>query len=165
VSKVAGADQGVNPRLVVTALEQARTQGLSQQISGARGHAENASKEHQQDVHSDRTSGQRCEANQWRGFLQAAASVLLETFRREVFRTTQGAAATMATIQGRFRNLGARVQEGEERITMAFPAACPVAPVVRHSWDVLACVRATSQVLGSSVASVEGPRAKSVWSA
>jgi Transposase DDE domain group 1 len=99
VSKVEVSDQGVNPRVVVTALEQARTKVRYQHIDGARGQAENDSKEHKQDGQSERTSCQRCEANQWRVVLQAAAAMLRETLRREVVRSTQGASATMETIQ------------------------------------------------------------------
>jgi hypothetical protein len=79
VLKVEVADQGVNTRFVVTALEQARTKVLYQNISGARGAAENASKEHKLYVKSDRTSCHRFAANQWRVFLPAAASGWLET--------------------------------------------------------------------------------------
>lgn len=93
------SDQGVPPRFGVTDLEQARTKVLYQNISCARGQAENELTEHTLDLQSDRTSCQRCAANQWRVFLPAAASVLLEPLRREVLRTTQWAAAPMETIQ------------------------------------------------------------------
>ena len=79
VSKVEVADQGVTTRFVVTALEQARTKVLSRKISCARGQAENESTDHKRSVKADRTSCQRCEANQLRVFWHAAASVLLET--------------------------------------------------------------------------------------
>ena len=89
----------------------------------------------------------RFEANQCRLLLHSAAYVLLETLRREVLRTTQGASATMATIQLRFLKLGARVQECKERITIALPSSCPVAPVLRRSLMLLACVRVNVPVL------------------
>jgi hypothetical protein len=79
VSQVAVREQGVNTRLVVTALEQARTQVLSQHIDGARGHAENEIKDHTRSLKSERPSCHRCEANQLRVFLHAAAYGLLET--------------------------------------------------------------------------------------
>jgi hypothetical protein len=66
VSKVEGSNPGVNTRFVVTALEQARTQGLYQKIDGARGQAENKSKDHKLYLQSDRTSCHRFEANQFR---------------------------------------------------------------------------------------------------
>jgi len=147
VIKVEVSDQGVNTRFVVTDLEQARTKVLDQKIYCARGQAENEIKDHKLYLKSDRTSCHRFEANQLRVFLHAAAYVLLETLRREVLRTTQWAAATMETIQLRLLKLGARVQEGEERITISLPSSCPVAPVLRHSLNLLACVRSTEPVL------------------
>jgi hypothetical protein len=84
VSKVAVSEQGVNTRFVVTDMEQARTQVLSQPLSCARGQAENDSKAHKLDLQADRTACHRFAANQWRLLLHAAASVFLETLRREV---------------------------------------------------------------------------------
>src|SRR4030095_88689 len=86
----------------------------------------------------------RFEANQFRLLLHSAAYVLLETLRREVLRTTQWASATMETIQLRLLKLGARVHEVKDRITIALPSSCPVAPVLRRSLTLLACVRLTS---------------------
>jgi hypothetical protein len=75
VIKVEVSDQGVNTRLVVTDMEQARTQVLYRHIYCARGQAENESKDHQRSLKSDRTSCHRFEANQFRLFLHSAASV------------------------------------------------------------------------------------------
>jgi DDE family transposase len=145
VSKLEGSNPGVNTRFVVTALEQARTQGLSQKIDGARGQAENKSKDHKLSLQSDRTSCHRFEANQCRLLWQSAASVLLDTWRRAVLRTTPWASATMETIQWRLRKLDARVQALTTRITISLPSSCPVAPVLRRSLTLLACVRLTEQ--------------------
>jgi len=79
VIKVEVSEQGINTRFVVTDLEQARTKVLSQQISCARGQAENESKDHKLYLKSDRTSCHRFEANQFRVLLHSAAYVLLET--------------------------------------------------------------------------------------
>jgi len=84
VIKVEVCDQGVNTRFVVTDLEHARTKVLYQQIDCARGQAENEMKDHKLSLKSDRTSCHRFAANQCRLFLHSAASVLLETLRREV---------------------------------------------------------------------------------
>jgi hypothetical protein len=54
----------------------------------------------------------------------------------------------METLQLRLLTLGARVQEFTERIKIALPSSCPVAPVLRRSLTLLACVRLTSQALG-----------------
>jgi hypothetical protein len=141
VLKVEVCEQGVNTRFVVTDLEQARTKVLYQHIYCARGQAENESKDHKLYLKSDRTSCHRFEANQFRVFLHSAAYVLLETLRREVLRTTQWASATMETIQLRLLKLGARVQEFKGRVQISLPSSCPVAPVLRRSLILLACVR------------------------
>ena len=143
VIKVEVSDQGVNTRFVVTDMEQARTQVLYRQIYCARGQAENEIKDHKRYLKSDRTSCHRFEANQFRLFLHSAAYVLLDTLRREVFKGTSWACATMETIQLRLLKLGARVQELTDRIKISLPSSCPVAPVLRRSLTLLACVRLT----------------------
>jgi DDE family transposase len=147
VIKVEVSEQGVNTRFVVTDMEQARTKVLYQKIYCARGQAENEIKDHKLYLKSDRTSCHRFEANQFRVLLHAAAYVLLDTLRREVFRTTRWATATMETIQLRLLKLGARVHEFTDRIKISLPSSCPVAPVLRRSLTLLACVRLTSQTL------------------
>ena len=99
VIKVEVSDQGVNTRFVVTDMEEARTKGLYQHIYCRRGQAENEIKAHKRSRKSDRTAWHRFEANQFRVFLHSAASVLLDTLRREVFKTAPWACATMETIQ------------------------------------------------------------------
>jgi len=143
VIKVEVSEQGVNTRFVVTDMEQARTQVLYQHLYCARGQAENDIKDHKLSLKSDRTACHRFEANQFRLLLHAAAYVLLETLRREVLRTTQWASATMETIQLRLLKLSARVHEVKDRITISLPSSCPVAPVLRRSLTLLACVRLT----------------------
>jgi hypothetical protein len=147
VIKVEVSEQGINTRFVVTDLEQARTKVLYQKIYCARGQAENEIKDHKLYLKSDRTSCHRFEANQLRVLLHSAAYVLLETLRREVLKTTQWASATMETIQLRWLKLGARVQEFEDRITISLPSSCPVAPILRRSLTLLACVRLTAEIL------------------
>jgi hypothetical protein len=147
VIKVEVSDQGVNTRFVVTDMEQARTQVLYRHIYCARGQMENEIKDHKLYLKSERTSCHRFEANQVRLFLHSAAYVLLDTLRREVLRTTPWACATMATIQLRLLKLGARVQECKERITIALPSSCPVAPVLRRCLTLLGYVRLKPQAL------------------
>ena len=141
VIKVEVSDQGVNTRFVVTDMEHARTKVLYQHIYCARGQAENEIKDHKRYLKSDRTSCHRFAANQFRLFLHSAAYVLLETLRREVFKTAPWACATMETIQLRVLKLGARVQELTDRIKISLPSSCPVAPLLRRSLTLLACVR------------------------
>jgi hypothetical protein len=79
VSTGAGADPGVTPRLVVTALAQARPTVLDQHSSGARGHAANERTAHPLSVPSARPSCHRGAAHPWRVFWHAAAARCLET--------------------------------------------------------------------------------------
>jgi DDE family transposase len=116
-------------------------------------------------VKSDRTACHRFAANQCRFLWHSAAYVFLATLRRDVLRATQWASATMETIQLRILQLGARVQEFQNRLQISFPSSCPVAPVFRRRLTLLACVRVTEQGLGSSVESIEASKATSVWSA
>ena len=141
VIKVEVSDQGVITRFVVTDMEEARTKGLYQHIYCARGQAENEIKDHKRYLKSDRTSCHRFEANQFRVFLHSAAYVLLDTLRREVFKTAPWACATMETSQLHVLKLGARVQELTDRIKISLPSSCPVALLVRRSLTLLACVR------------------------
>src|SRR5438093_372425 len=141
VIKVEVSAQGVNTRFVVTDMEHARTKVLYQHIYCARCQAENELKDHKRYLKSDRTSCHRFEANQFRVFMHSAAYVLLDTLRREVFKTAPWACATMETIQLHVLKLGARVQELTDRITISLPSSCPVAPLLRRSLTLLACVR------------------------
>ena len=133
VIKVEVSEKGINTRFIVTDLEQAGAKVLYRQIYCARGHMENEIKDHKRSLKSDRTSCHRFEANQFRVFLHAAASVLLDTLRREVLKGTPWARATMETLQLRLFKLGARIQEFTERIKISLPSSCPVAPVLRRS--------------------------------
>jgi hypothetical protein len=141
VIQVAGSAPGGNPRLVVPDREEARTKGLSHHLAGAQGQAANARKAHHRSLNSDRTSCQRFEAKQVRVFLHSAADVCLDPLRREVFKTAPGACAPRETMQLHVLKRGARVQELTDRITIAFPSSCPVAPLVRRRLTLLACVR------------------------
>ena len=143
VIKVEVSGQGVNTRFVVTDLEDTRAKVLYRQLYCARGQMENEIKDHKRYLKSDRTSCHRFEANQFRLLLHSAAYVLLDTLRREVLKGTPWARATMETLQLRLLKLGARIQEFTDRIKISLPSSCPVAPVVRRSLTLLACVRLT----------------------
>jgi hypothetical protein len=143
VIKVEVSAQGVNTRFVVTDLEQAGAKVLYRQLYCARGQMENEIKDHKRYLKSDRTSCHRFEANPFRVFLHSAAYVLLDTLRREVLKGTPWARATMETLQLRLLKLGARIHEFTDRIKISLPSSCPVAPVLRRSLTVLACVRLT----------------------
>jgi hypothetical protein len=143
VMKVEVSKKGVNTRFVVTDLEQVGAKVIYRQLYCARGQAENEIKDHKRYLKSDRTSCHRFEANQFRLFLHSAAYVLLDTLRRELLKGTPWARATMETIQLRLIKLGARVKELTNRIKISLPSSCPVAPVIKRSLTLLACVRLT----------------------
>jgi Transposase DDE domain group 1 len=143
VIKVEVSAQGVNTRFVVTDLEQTGAKVLYRQLYCARGQMENEIKDHKRYLKSDRTSCHRFEANQFRVLLHSAAYVLLDTLRREVLQGTPWARATMETLQLRLLKRGARVHEFTDRLKIALPSSCPVAPVLRRSLTGLACVRLT----------------------
>lgn len=143
VIQVEVSGQGVNTRFVVTDLEHARTQVVYRQLYCARGQMENEIKDHKRYLKSDRTSCHRFEANPFRLFLHSAAYVLLDTLRREVLKGTPWASATMETLQLRLLKLGARVHELTDQSQISWPSSCPVAPVLRRSLTLLACVRLT----------------------
>lgn len=84
VIKVAGSDQGVHTRCVVTAMAPARTPVLYRPIDCARGPRAHASTDHKLSLQSERTSWHRFEARPVRLFWHAAAYVLLDTLCREV---------------------------------------------------------------------------------
>ena len=143
VIKVEVSAQGLNTRFVVTDLEQTGAKVLYRHLYCGRGQMENEIKDHKRYLKSDRTSCHRFEANQFRVFLHSAAYGLLDTLRREVLKGTSWAKATMETIQLRLLKLGTRVYEFTERIRLSLPSSCPVAPVLRRSLTLLACVRLT----------------------
>jgi hypothetical protein len=119
VIKVEVSDQGVNTRFVVTALAQARTQVLYRHLSGARGQSEHESKAHTLDLKAERPACHRFAAHQLRFLWHSAASVFLDTLRRDVVRATQWASATRETIQLRLLKLGARVQACQNRLQIS----------------------------------------------
>ena len=90
---------------------------------------------------SDRTSCSRFAANQFRLFLHSAAYVLYETLRRDLLRRSVYAKATIETLRLKLVKLGARVWELKTRIKVALPRSCPVAPVLRQSFHLLALLR------------------------
>ena len=121
VIKVEVSEQGVTTRCGVTDREHARTPVLYRHISCARGHMENESKDPKLSLQAARTSCHRFEANQVRVFVHSAASMLLDTLRRDVCRTTPWACAPMETIPWRCLKPG------------HFPALAPGKPVWRQT--------------------------------
>ena len=118
-----------NPRFVVTSLPpslSART--VYERVYCPRGDMENAIKEQQLDLFSDRTSASRFDANQLRLLFSAFASILFATLR-SALRGTRLARATAGTLRLKLLRIGARVTVSVRRIKIAMDSAHPSAAV------------------------------------
>jgi DDE family transposase len=141
----AGSAPGVPPRWVGTAMAPARPTGRSPPMDWARGHADNERTAHQRALPSARPSWHRFAATPLRLCMPAAASGCREPWRRAGCQTAPGACAPMATLQLHGRTRGARVPAVTDRLTIAFPASCPVAPLWRRRVTVCAGGRLLAQ--------------------
>ena len=122
-----------NPRFVVTSLPRtvsART--VSERVYCPRGRMENAIKEQQLDLFSDRTSASRFPANQLRLLFAAFASLLFAAFAsllfgalRRALHGTRLARATAATLRLKLLKIGARVTVSVRRVRVAMDSAHP----------------------------------------
>lgn len=139
VVKVEVTAKGTNTRFVVTDMEEAPAKRLYQEIYCSRAQAENYIKDHKRYLRSDKASCHRFQANQFRLLLHSAAYVLFDTFRREVLRGTEW--ATIETLRLKLVKLGARVRELKTRIKIELPSSCPLQPVLRRSFLIMAQLR------------------------
>ena len=116
-----------NPRFVVTSLPDtfsART--VYERVYCPRGNMENAIKEQQLDLFSDRTSASRFTANQLRILFSAFASILFDALRRALYGTRL-ARATAGTLRLKLLKIGARVTVSVRRVKVAMDSAHPSA--------------------------------------
>ena len=116
-----------NPRFVVTSLPRtvsART--VYERVYCPRGRMENAIKEQQLDLFSDRTSASRFPANQLRLLFAAFASLLFGALRRAL-HGTRLARATAGTLRLKLLKIGARVTVSVRRVRVAMDSAHPTA--------------------------------------
>ena len=127
-----GRHQGPRHPLVVTSIQTGSAEHLYQTLYCARGQAENLIKLHKAQLASDRTSCRSPLANQMRLILHTAAYWLMLTVRDAIPKTHALATAEFTTIRLRLLKLGARVIEMASRVRLAFAAACPDAPLIRH---------------------------------
>ena len=123
-----------NPRFVVTSLPadtfSART--VYERVYCPRGNMENAIKEQQLDLFSDRTSASRFDANQLRLLFSAFASILFATLRRALVGTRL-ARATAGTLRLKLLKIGARVSVSVRRVKVAMDSAHPSADAFAHA--------------------------------
>ena len=121
------ADDGGNPRFVVTSLPQheIKTRRLYEQLYCARGEMENRIKECQLDLFADRTSARSMRANQLRLWFAAMAYVLICALRRIGLAHTRFARATCGSIRLKLLKIAALVRISVRRISFAMPSAFP----------------------------------------
>lgn len=107
-------------------------------LSCARGQAENLIKLHKAQLKSDRTSCRSPLANQMRPILHTAAYWLMLTVRDGVAKTHALSKAEFATLRTRLLKIGARIRETAHRVRIAFAVDCPDAALFR---DLAAALR------------------------
>src|SRR5690349_11500835 len=131
-ARIEATKQGLDIRFVVTSLETGSAEHVYQTIYCARGQPENLIKLHKAQLASDRTSCRSPLANQMRLILHTAAYWLILTVRDAIPKAHALATAEFATLRLRLLKLGTRVIETACRVRLAFAAACPDAPLIRH---------------------------------
>ena len=129
---------GLDIRYVVTSLGAGSAEHVYEVLYCARGQAENLIKLHKTQLASDRTSCRAPLANQVRLVLHTAAYWLMLALRNAIPKVHGLAVAEFATLRLRLLKLGARVIETASRVRLAFAAACPEAPLIRHLASALA---------------------------
>ena len=118
-----------NPRFVVTSLPadtfSART--VYERLYCQRGNSENAIKEQQLDLFSDRTSATCFAANQLRLLFSAFVASVLFAVLRQALHGTPLARATAGTLRLKLLRIGARVMVSVRRVKVAMDSAHPSA--------------------------------------
>ena len=130
IAKAEHADQGDNPRFVVTSLP-GEAQGLYDDLYCQRGDAENRIKEQQLGLFADRTSCHAFLANQFRVLLSAAAYVLVETLRRVGLARTELANAQVGTIRLKLLKIGGRIVRSVRRIVIHLASGFPLQDLLK----------------------------------
>lgn len=136
-ARIEATTLGLDIRFVVTSLTGRSAEFIYDTLYCERGRAENLIKLHKAQLASDRTSCRSPLANQVRLILHTAAYWLMLTVRDAIPKTHALAKAEFATIRLRLLKLGARIIETTARVRIAFAAACPEAPLIRHIATVL----------------------------
>lgn len=136
VAKVEYSEKGANIRYIVSDFECGRKY-LYEKFYCARGKMELYIKDHKTYLHSDRSSCNSFEANQFRLFLHSAAYVLIHTLQNELLRATELAKATMKTLQLKVLKIATRVEECKHKIKIIFPACTPQKINIERALDIL----------------------------
>jgi hypothetical protein len=101
-------------------------QMLYEDLSGARGNCENASKAVKHALHSDRTSATRFLANARRLLLACAASVLPHALRTYTLQQTALALAQPSTVIRMLCKVAAQGKQYKDSMLLHLPRAWPV---------------------------------------
>ncbi|MFO1199115.1 MAG: IS1380 family transposase [Burkholderiaceae bacterium] len=128
VTRLEYGEQGVNPRFVVTNLDEPAEE-LYDEIYCARGEAENRIKEAQLDLFGTRASCHRFNANQMRLLLAGLAYTLMTRLRAIALHGTELASCSAATIRVRLLKIGAQVWRNTRRIRLALASHHPLRDV------------------------------------
>lgn len=131
IARIEHADQGENPRFVVTSLAGDGRQ-LYEQVYCARGEVENRIKEQQLGLFADRTSCHAFAANQFRLLLSSFAYVLVQTLRRTALAGTELARAQATTIRTKLLKVGAVVVVSVRRVVLRLSSAYPLQALFRQ---------------------------------
>ena len=128
VTRLEYGNQGVNPRFVVTNLQEPGEQ-LYDEIYCARGEAENRIKEAQLDLFGTRASCHRFNANQMRLMIAALAYTLMTRLRAMALQGTELANCSASTIRSRLLKIGAQIWRNTRRIRLALASHHPLRDV------------------------------------
>ena len=139
VTRLEYGEQGVNPRFVVTNLDEPAEE-LYDEIYCARGEAENRIKEAQLDLFGTRASCHRFAANQMRLLLAGLAYTLMTRLRATALHGTELAACSAATIRVRLLKIGAQIWRNTRRIRLALASHHPMREVYRLAAQRLAAI-------------------------
>jgi hypothetical protein len=131
---------GDHPRFVVTSLDAPTPPMRDEDLSGARGHGENAIKAVQVDLHSERTSATTFLANAMRLVLACAASALHHALRTHTLQHTALAQAQPSTVILILLKIATQITQYKERILLHLPSACPVKALLHRVTTLLSAV-------------------------
>jgi len=116
---------GPNTRFVVTNLTTLTPRVVYEKLYCDRGTMELMIKDHKTHLHSDRTSGHRFEANQFRLLLHSMAYILTQILRGYHLQGTSWARAQFDMIRLQVLKIGARVRQLRTRVKIHLPTSYP----------------------------------------
>ena len=140
VLKAEVLNAGDHPRFVVTSLAAPTPQMLYEDLYGARGNGENASKAVQGDLQSDRTSATTFLANAMRLLRACAASGLHHALRTHTLQHPALAHAQPSTVMLTLFKVATQLKQYKDRILLHLPSSCPVKALLHRVTALLSAV-------------------------